>query len=92
MGSFLQFTVSYCIRNKEDVCTWALPPGGNKPVIPDVLTRKIEGTSWLVVDGQTRVIALGKPQVVAHFGDLAHTFFVECIVNSVLIGVTSHLI
>ena len=30
-------------------------------VISNVLTCKIEGTSWLVVDGQARVVALGKP-------------------------------
>ena len=61
MGSFLQFTVIDCSRNKEDVCTWAWRPGENKPVISDVLPRKIEGTSWLVVGGQARVVALGKP-------------------------------
>ena len=61
MGSILQFTVSDCSRNKEDVCTWAWRPGGNKPVMSDVLTSKIEGTSWLVVDGQARVVALEKP-------------------------------
>ena len=43
--------------------------GGNKPVISDVLTSDIkcptqvtlEQTSCLVVDGQARVVALGKP-------------------------------
>ena len=69
-GYFLTFTVLDRSRNKEDVCTWACRPGGNKPVISDVLTRKIEGTSWLVVEWSHSE----SHQVVAHFGDLADTF------------------
>ena len=57
------------------MCTWALAPRGNKPVISDVLTRKIEGTSWLVVDGQARVVALGKPSGSGTFWRLGSYLF-----------------
>ncbi len=75
MGYFLTFTGWDCSRNKEDVCNWAWRPGGNKHVISDVLTRKIEGTSWMVVDGQARVVALGKPSGSGTFWRLGWHFF-----------------
>ena len=63
--------------------------GGNKSVIADVMTSDIkcptqvtlDGTSCLVVDGQARVVAIGKPRGSATFGDLADTF-VESVLQS----------
>ena len=60
---------------------------GNKAVFADVLTSNIdcpsdithEGRSCLVIDGQARVVALGKPDGCVTFGDLA-----DCFVKSVL--------
>ena len=72
MGYFLQFRYQIAAATRK---MFALGPGGNKPVISDVLTRKIEGTSWLVVYGQARVVALGKPSGSGTFGDVADTFF-----------------
>ena len=58
--------------------------GENKSVIADVLTSDIksptkvtlERTSCLVVDGQARMVAPGKPRV---YGYLADTFCGMCI-------------
>ena len=60
-------SVLYCIVLYNDVFTFLYVAVGNKLLLLllllllDVLTRKIEGTSWWVVDGQSRVVALGKP-------------------------------
>ena len=68
-----RWALSYNLRSQIAAATrkmFALglvDQGGNKPVISDILTRKIEATSWLVVDGQARVVALGKPSASGTF-------------------------
>ncbi|PIK40695.1 hypothetical protein BSL78_22450 [Apostichopus japonicus] len=65
---------------------------GNKAILADVITAEVEcpanidfnkSTACLVIDGQVRVIAVGKPTNAKTFGDLADEF-TKSIYNRVL--------
>ena len=63
-------------------CTNSSPRVGNKAVLTDVLTKYVaclpemtlDGTSCLVIDGQTLVVALGKPSGVTNVGEFGDAF------------------